>query len=497
MSAFANVKRYFKGLDRRRRAVWITAACLVVLSIAGAVTAAVLLTRRGEGESVLPSGTGAYSYAIAPGDATGYYIDASFTGGIAPDQFDIVTVKQAEGVTLSPDFRLSAPDAASGAKAEYSILYDGAVKARVIVSVKQPDGIVSDVAALAGLNGKSGVYFLGDDIDVSPLTSGIAKFSGELYGNHHTLYNLKLATGVFSRLEIAVVNGVNVTSDVSASVSGGGSYGALAAEAVSSDIAYCSVNGTFSLSVDVGRDKAVAVGGIAGYVTAGVRNSPDSVTKKISFCSVGADITLVSAGQVRFGAIAGVVTNAAVYDSVFGGKMTFYGAADKMSALYAGGIAGIADKNYGSATPSGGALEESSRLCSKGVIDIDVQGDTDLFAVNAGGIYGRTQGLSLNNPEFGGSLDIAAAGLKIYVGGVTGAAVNENALKMSIRGIRVTGEIKAYTLRTAYAGGIAGFFREGDAIEYSSVYASVKPVIETDEASVTAVQKSSEAVGNR
>lgn len=467
----------------------------MALLIAGAVTTAVLLTRD-DGVAVNAGEFKRYAYAIAPGNSTGFYLDDSFAGDLSLADFTIENVKPVAGVELAGDLKLTAGEAAVGGRAEFSVRLNGAEKAYITVDVVEIDEIITSVEALAALNGKSGIYVLGADIDVSPLTESIPRFYGSLYGNHHKLYGIKLPTGVFGELVFARVVGVELEAEISAALSDGGSFGALAAEALNADVSYCTVTGSMSVTADCERTDAVAAGGLVGTFTAGVRSSPDSAAKVISECTSRIALSLTSDGQVRLGGIAGVVENASVYDSRAYGKISFNGNAEAMRALYMGGIAGVVSKNYGSATPSGGALEECSRVYSYAEISANVSGKTDLFAAETGGIFGRVVGASVNNAVFGGKLNVGAGGIAVYAGGVLARASNPTSLTLKVRNVSVSGEIYVYTLCDAYAGGIAGVFEEGDIIEYSSVNGSVMPEIDTDKSSVTAIQKASEAVAN-
>ena len=496
MSADNKLVKYFKGLSRRQKIVWIVAAVLVVVMIAGGITAAVLLTRD-EPEEGGGSGTHRYFYAIAPGNSSGFYINDDFTGGADISEFEITAESMSNGLYLSDDLRLSSPYAEQGMRAEYVVSRNGYEIALIEVLVTAIDEVISDAAGLVSLDGRTGVYALGADIDVSGLTSSIRRFSGTLYGNHHTLTGLRLPTGVFAELSLATVTGVEIEADVSAAV-GAGSYGALAARAVSSDISYCSVRGTFQLDVSVDSiDDAVAAGGIAGYVSAGIRNAPYDVMKRIYRSETDLDMTVSSGGLVRIGSVAGVVLNAEIRDTFTFGTLRFGGSASYLSGLFIGGIAGIADKNYGSSTPAGGSLDESGEVYSYTDIDASVEGGSDLFAVETGGVYGRISEESLANTLYAGTLRLNAPAMRVYAGGITGRAVNETTLTLRIRGVTVTGSVTVYTLADAFAGGVAGVFDEVDPIEYSSVFASVTPVIETDTASVTGIQKVSDGVGNR
>lgn len=495
MSSSGKITQYFKGLNRHQKIAWIVAAVLVALLIAGAVTAAVLLTRGKDADPVAGEYK-RYSYAIAPGNSTGYYIDDSFAGDVPISDFKIDAVKSASGVELASDMKLTAGGATAGDRAEYSISLNGAEKAYVVVNVVEIDEIITTVEGLAALNGKSGVYVLGADVDVSALLESIPRFYGSLYGNHHRLYGIKLPTGVFKELVFARVVGVELEADISASLSSGGSFGTLAAEALNADVSYCTVTGSMSITADCERTAAVAAGGLVGTFTAGVRNSPGSAAKVISECSTTLKLSLTSDGQVRLGGIAGVIENASVYDTRVSGKITFNGNAEGLRALYAGGIAGVATKDYGSATPSGGALEECSRISSYAEISVTVSGNTDLFASETGGIFGQINGVSLNNAVFGGKLSVFADGIAVYAGGIAARALNPTSLTLKVRNVSVSGEIYVYTLCNAYAGGIAGAFEKGDNIEYSAVNGSVMPEIDTDKSSVTALQKASEGVAN-
>ena len=284
MSSSGKITQYFKGLNRPKKIAWIVAAVLVALLIAGAVTAAVLLTRGKDADPVAGEYK-RYSYAIAPGNSTGYYIDDSFAGDVPISDFKIDAVKSASGVELASDMKLTAGGATAGDRAEYSISLNGAEKAYVVVNVVEIDEIITTVEGLAALNGKSGVYVLGADVDVSALLESIPRFYGSLYGNHHRLYGIKLPTGVFKELVFARVVGVELEADISASLSSGGSFGTLAAEALNADVSYCTVTGSMSITADCERTAAVAAGGLVGTFTAGVRNSPGSAAKVISECS--------------------------------------------------------------------------------------------------------------------------------------------------------------------------------------------------------------------
>lgn len=488
-------KRGFK--DKKKRGVVIAIACVVLaLIIAGAVTAVVLLTREEETNYASPTELKQYAYYIDPSDTAGFYLDDSFRAEIPLDDM-VRTVKlEAKGVTLTDDLRLYiSGEALSGAVGIYEYSYKGATVAVINVKVTKIDGKISDAESLKAMK-ESGTYALAADIDMTGVTEGIEYFGGNLYGNHHEIKGLGIACGLFTTLYGAHVSGIEFTSvNVSSEVSAYGNYGVIAGTVRNSDISYCYVEGSYTLTAALGKNDIIYVGGIAGYVSSLARkNEAFDNLRQISYCVTRLALTVNATGDVKIGGIVGGAVNSSLRECYNYGSVTFTGTdAAKISGVYFGGLAGVLTKEYEQVN-SFNELDEGARLYSYAALKATVIGDNGGITVCAGGIFGMVENHSVANSSFGGSLEVRLGKVASYVGGIAGNAVNNTLLTMRVRGVGVKegASVSVYSLYNAYAGGIAGRFAGN--VTYEKITGSVMPAITTDSSSNTGLHVASEGV---
>lgn len=488
-------KRGFK--DKKKRGVVIAIACVVLaLIIAGAVTAVVLLTREEETNYASPTELKQYAYYIDPSDTAGFYLDDSFRAEIPLDDM-VRTVKlEAKGVTLTDDLRLYiSGEALSGAVGIYEYSYKGATVAVINVKVTKIDGKISDAESLKAMK-ESDTYALAADIDMTGVTEGIEYFGGNLYGNHHEIKGLGIAGGLFTTLYGAHVSGIEFTSvNVASEVSAYGNYGVIAGTVRNSDISYCSLEGSYTLTAALGKNDIIYVGGIAGYVSSLARkNEAFDNLRQISYCVTRLALTVNATGDVKIGGIVGGAVNSSLRECYNYGSVTFTGTdAAKISGVYFGGLAGVLTKEYEQVN-SFNELDEGARLYSYAALKATVIGDNGGITVCAGGIFGMVENHSVANSSFGGSLEVRLGKVASYVGGIAGNAVNNTLLTMRVRGVGVKegASVSVYSLYNAYAGGIAGRFAGN--VTYEKITGSVMPAITTDSSSNTGLHVASEGV---
>lgn len=486
-----------KPTSKKKRVTMIIALCLVAaLALSGGITAAVLLTREDtSGGMRTPTALKQYSYFIAPSDTEGFVLDDSFRAEVPLGDIERRDVFTADGVVLTEDLRLySTPAAQTQSYAIYEFYYKNAKIAIVNVTVAAIDAEIKDVNGLMSMeSGKS--YALGADIDMSGVTEGIASFDGDLYGNHHEIKGLGIAGGLFKELYAANVVGIEFT-EVNVNVSGvsAGSYGVIAGTTNYSDISYCTVSGSYTLSAELNKNEILYVGGLAGYAYSLPRkNEAFDNLRKISNCVSYLTLTVSATGDVKIGGIAGGIVNASLRECYAYGATSFKGTdASRINGVYLGGLAGVLVKEYALINDFD-ALDEGAKLYSYSALKAEIAGDNSGITTFFGGLFGSVENHSLVNVGFGGSLDVKAGKTASFTGGIAASASNTTALAMRLRGVNVSASaIGVYSIYNAYAGGLAGRF--AGIVTYEKVTASVMPVITTDSSSNTGLHVASESV---
>jgi hypothetical protein len=272
----------------------------------------------------------------------------------------------------------------------------------------------------------SAIYTLSADVsiaaaDISDLLCPGSAFMGRIYGKGNTVtYTLPAVTpareyaGLFEKLDGALINGLNV----SANVSGVSSVGVLAAIAQNSVIEYVKVSGTPTAS---GTSDAFA-GGVAGTL--------DNSTVRFVKSTAAASVSLTSTGSAA-GGIAGKVIN--------GGEILSGSSSGYINGSSAGGIAGVMESNgkitasVSSGVLSGGTVggiaakvEATAEIAESYTLNPSITG-----TVAAGGIAGSVNGGSVKDSVVLGNL---INGDNAELGRIAGEAVSGDLSNSFARG---------------------------------------------------------------
>ena len=477
----SGVKAYFKGLTKRQRIVWIVAVVTALVLIAAAVTLAIVFTRDSDDEK-LTLKRKEYYYALKPDDAEGIGLNVGFAEGLPAEEIEFKTLKEVPGISVSGDYKVTTDNAAVGSVAEFSYSYKGLEIAKISVEVVSADAIeVDDGTALGNIANGTGTYIITSDIDVSVLTRQISGFSGKLFGNHRILSGKLPKGGLFASMDGAEIRGLELSADsefvytATEIPEDGLNIGVLSSYAYATDFSECYVTGKLTVNYQTpSRNVNVRIGGIVGFAEAAARSNLNAPVYLFRQCESDLNIAVSGSGAVYLGGIYGMALNTGAENLRTYGKIAFNGSAPSMSALNAGGIGGMHEKDYGAAIAAGHELESANRLYFYGEIELNVADASNAFFVKVGGIFGRADTFGMTNAEFRGVISVTSSA-PAEAGGIVGEAYSDLNVAMRINGLRSVGKMTLNVDGAVYGGGIAGAICGN--VEYLNVTESFTPEI--------------------
>ncbi len=484
-------------MSKRKKIILCVSLCVVIILIVCAVLLAVFLgdeTPDGPTYALGVKYKGYYTYAVNS-SKTQYQIEPSFCGNIPYENFTITQKLGTESIELTRDFIVKTSGAEEGDEATFEVAYNkgNVVIAEVKIVVKKVDGYVTDADSFFAMSA-NGVYVLSNDLDFSGEARRYPTFSGEFYGNGYKITALDIGKGgLFGELRGAVVEGLTVSGVTGGAVAKSAcNVGVIANRAEVSVIENCLTSGAFTVKSELVSDAQLYAGGIVGYMTSSVKSVASGRICKGLVSET--NITVSGGGDIKVGGIAGGVKNVTVRESRSFSEITVNVSSEEIAdfgALYVGGIVGADTAEYRE-TVGVYDIDETAKLYSSAVIDVNIVGGNDFDYCYIGGLFGRLENRGVANSSFDGDIDVNITRVNVSVGGVAGGTENTTGYRMAVRGFTSDGDIKIYSLGTVNVGGLIGV---GSRTEYEKCEVKNEPVIETDASKVQGIQTKNNAIG--
>lgn len=497
----SETKKTSQPMSKKNKTILISVLSVVaLLVIAAVVVLVVLLLDKGadKGDNYkMPSRKMQYEYYIDHEDLAGFYLSDAFREEVPLDAFTKTTVVSGDNVKLSDDLLLKVEDGVEiDTEATYHFSYKNQVVAVVNVKVIDADGYITTAEELLALSGDK-TYIVKNAINLSGKSGNISRFIGKIHFNHNIVDGFDASNGgLFKELDGAMVTGLDMVSVGGyLQYSSYGNVGVIADYINNTQIRYSSVKGSLNVTSTAASSDAVYVGGMVGYSNAAKRKN--YLTEKAQFVQLVSylDLTVNGSGDLKVGGLIGGVRNGALWQSYSYGKINVNvseSVVSRLGNLYVGGLVGALSKQYDTVNTAYN-LDESDQLYSMSDITVNVNGGGEHNSISVGGVFGFLKNHSLVNSSYSGKMNVNLTRTHLKLGGIIGSTDNETSLKMNVRGVEVSGELKIYSLASVYAGGLMG---ESVGTGYSHVVASVKPVINTDKSKVQGTQIAIESVAS-
>lgn len=481
---------------RKKVILGVSLGVIAVLIITCAVLLIVFLPEEPDGPTyALGVKYKSYYTYVVDESQTEYPLNPAFCGNVPYENFTVSAKFDTDNITLTNDFIVRLSDASIGDEATFEVTYNkgNVAIAEVKIVVKKVDGYIADADSLFSMSA-NGVYALSSDIDITGDTRRYSDFSGEFYGNGYKIKGLDVGKGgLFGELRGAVIEGLMLSGVTGGAVAESAcNIGVIANKAEVSVIENCITQGAFSVTSELTSDAQLYVGGIVGYMTSGVKSVANGLICKGLVSET--DITVLGGGDIKIGGIVGGVKNVTVRESRSFSEITLSVSSEEIqgfTALYLGGIAGVDIAEY-RATAGVYDIDETAKLYSSAVIDVDIVGGNDFNYCYIGGLFGRLENRGVANSSFDGEIDVNVTRVNVSVGGVAGTTQNTTGYRMAVRGFTNKGTSEIYSLGTVNVGGLIGV---GVKTEYEKCEVTNEPVITTDASKVQGIQTKNNAIG--